>query len=1406
MFQHRAALRNNRAGPRPSGGTYRNQGEGGVAVIAINPNITLVKRIGRPSGVLSVEARTRSGCSCFVTAVYAPDERSENRPGAPSLAQVLADLKTVTGALPATARGKHVVAGDFNTRIGNVGDWHFTTDAGHQRTDTRSSMLRALMQELQLQPVHGRTADAPASVTSFRINMPRDTVNRRPGPLDDMSGYAEVDYAFAGAHSHVTAAESSDFLWFTPTLEYDGRMGRGPSTHRLISVDLLVTATGDADEPASQRPPSSLPPYSDTEQWTRLGAALLTSLPQLSLDGMTAEQKALAFFDLTSKIASECLTPHKPPAREAAAGAQRPGGNGRRKPANAPLNLKPTLLRLMGEKQRSHVARKKEEKRTQQPAAATEPAPPPTTEQRRPAAEWNHKAKRAVDREYNRQCKKYIKQLGEKLAHLRTADRRSLQKTLDALTSADLSYGGSNGIPDAEGAEPALPRFTKFGRQLYETQAPNPPCVSAPVPQDHTRGTNASNEALAEPIQAAEVYYALFPPHKLVQPPYCTQDPATPECVVCTSLCKEFASWSGKPDDTWPTASLPRVHANRASGPLRDHVAWLEWARTPDTRDLLKLRLMLCDKIADILNTAWIEGQLPDPMLQYRTVPLYKQPKPGQVADPADPDSYRFITISGSLTKTMDTIFTRRITHWAVRNKVVGDTQEGFLPGRSTEHHVLVMLETIKHMHRSGRRVYALFVDLKKAYDKVHPEALAACLRESGVPARLVDLLLDRTKRRRTQLEVNGKASPPIFMRQGVGQGDPLSPILFDIFIQSLSRRLQAAGIAGVKVGDTSVLDLFYADDLAVLVEDPADIQRALDVIHDWCTHYGMEASTGSGKTEAMAFAPPGGTADKPPLHYGPAEIPIHWTEEYRYLGYRLTPNMDGTHLFTEAVERMNRAWARYFLGGGPIIWRSPPALQLDLFNCAVLSSCDYLLSVVPPSDELLKQLDGHINKVSRWVMRTRGPGAPQSMVRDDAHLVNARTVILRDRMRLYQQLQTGHLQRNLLATRVIHELERIDDMAPLGAGMPSSGPLAPWHRLVQQDFERAARAYGVHTSVLRGTDKRLSAYTPRDLKLYRQQLMLHLTQAMAEGSKPTSSRPPCADPDIPAHPPAAHAVALRGESISHKLNLTGRLSALSEGGPSSFGSLTALVSCSRVSNDGLFAVARCRTGRTGLWMHPIAPKCTSWSRSKKLYNQVRKATTCPLCHGDLSPTHVLLECEGDNQLVAQRSQFLSVVPHLLGKLARLCTYAQQAHIHQPRPGELLKEDSQAVVDAAVQRTQRLVAAAHPKELAFIAQHILLMTPWSRNHVSQLQLLQDRGQIRLSSADLAAYLGTIFDNTIVPNNRLRPIANMWARVATASLLRITQTWAAGVDKLHATDPAAFSSWLSPAESNATSEL
>ncbi|KAI3358314.1 hypothetical protein L3Q82_014756 [Scortum barcoo] len=133
----------------------------------------------------------------------------------------------------------------------------------------------------------------------------------------------------------------------------------------------------------------------------------------------------------------------------------------------------------------------------------------------------------------------------------------------------------------------------------------------------------------------------------------------------------------------------------------------------------------------------------------------------------------------------------------------IQEEQCGFRPGRGT----LDQLYTLRRVHRVleglwefAQPVHMCFVDLEKAFDRVPRGILWGVLREYGVRGPLLRAVRSLYDRSRSLVRIAGSKSDLFPVHVGLRQGCPLSPVLFIIFMDRISRRSQ--GPEGVQFGE----------------------------------------------------------------------------------------------------------------------------------------------------------------------------------------------------------------------------------------------------------------------------------------------------------------------------------------------------------------------------------------------------------------------------------------------------------------------------------------------------------------------------------------------------------------------------------------------------------------------------
>jgi hypothetical protein len=175
---------------------------------------------------------------------------------------------------------------------------------------------------------------------------------------------------------------------------------------------------------------------------------------------------------------------------------------------------------------------------------------------------------------------------------------------------------------------------------------------------------------------------------------------------------------------------------------------------------------------------------------------------------------------------------TNRVT--GVAPKVIKPTQTAFMLGRHILEGVVVLHETIHELHRKKMDGVLFKIDFEKAYDKVKWSFLQQMLQMKGFSSEWCNLIKQFIQGGLVGIQVNDDIGHYFQTRKGLRQGDPLSPLLFNIVANMLAiliARAKEDGQIGGLVphlveGGVSILQ--YADDTILFMEH--DLEKAMNM------------------------------------------------------------------------------------------------------------------------------------------------------------------------------------------------------------------------------------------------------------------------------------------------------------------------------------------------------------------------------------------------------------------------------------------------------------------------------------------------------------------------------------------------------------------------------------------------
>lgn len=322
-----------------------------------------------------------------------------------------------------------------------------------------------------------------------------------------------------------------------------------------------------------------------------------------------------------------------------------------------------------------------------------------------------------------------------------------------------------------------------------------------------------------------------------------------------------------------------------------------------------------------VFNLCLSSSSFPSSWLESTMFFLYKK------GDRSLPSNYRTIAIENPFLKVFMLLLTHRMSHFAEQESLLPDMQFGFRKSRSCLSAASILYHVASSRLSRRQRTHCVFIDFSKAFDSVCRTTLFTKLQLMGFPLRLCLLLFHILSRLEIRIKKDEYVSPGFHAQKGTPQGDPLSPLLFSLFLADLPQVLSSAGI---ELSASLVISfLQYADDLVLFADSPASLQSNLDALAIFCriNHLAINVS----KSKYMVFFRgrlPAGCSVSINGHL------LERVSRFSYLGFLFSTQLSFSHHVSECISKANAriAWLFHSLP----LKHLPLATVLRLFDCFI--------------------------------------------------------------------------------------------------------------------------------------------------------------------------------------------------------------------------------------------------------------------------------------------------------------------------------------------------------------------------------------------------------------------------------------------------------------------------------------
>jgi hypothetical protein len=128
-----------------------------------------------------------------------------------------------------------------------------------------------------------------------------------------------------------------------------------------------------------------------------------------------------------------------------------------------------------------------------------------------------------------------------------------------------------------------------------------------------------------------------------------------------------------------------------------------------------------------------------------------------------------------------------------IAGNIVSDSQTAFIKGRNILEGVVTLHEVLHELKRTKEEGVLFKIDFEKAYDKVKLDFVREVVERKGFPPSWIEQTMSTIQGGKVCVNVNGERSQYFRTYQGLRQGDPLSPILFNLVVDVLRSLMRKA-------------------------------------------------------------------------------------------------------------------------------------------------------------------------------------------------------------------------------------------------------------------------------------------------------------------------------------------------------------------------------------------------------------------------------------------------------------------------------------------------------------------------------------------------------------------------------------------------------------------------------------
>ena len=343
------------------------------------------------------------------------------------------------------------------------------------------------------------------------------------------------------------------------------------------------------------------------------------------------------------------------------------------------------------------------------------------------------------------------------------------------------------------------------------------------------------------------------------------------------------------------------------------------------------------------LTIVFQEKVFPTILKDARITPTFKK------GDVSVLTNYRPISVTPTFAKVFGRLLLNQLVEYLEKFALLNKKQFGFQSRKSSTDAVLYFIEKIKGNLENNNDTGAVFLDLAKAFNSISHEVFLKKAENFNLPQSAILLLKPFLENRTQCVKLGIDLSDKTTINHGVSQGTVLGPLIFLLYVNDFSEKLEGENDVVQFADDTSIICKFEPNE-----NIPQKIEKIIEQTDKYLTE--NQLTLNGDKTEMLFFT--NHTNSDPEFSFkGEVIKPVH---AFRYLGVQSDSNLTFENHLNSVLSKMANAIRFLYLVRNQI----PLKVRTDVFKSVVLSHLSF--SGVFLQTLLVKNLN-RINRQNNW-------------------------------------------------------------------------------------------------------------------------------------------------------------------------------------------------------------------------------------------------------------------------------------------------------------------------------------------------------------------------------------------------------------------------------------------------------